>query len=69
MLVLTRKNQEKIQIGENITITIVRIKGNSVRVGIEAPDDVRVVRGELAVFQPDWVPGGEWFTDRVTPRP
>jgi carbon storage regulator CsrA len=48
MLVLTRKQQETIQIGENITITIVRIKGNTVRVGIEAPPDVRVVRGEIA---------------------
>ena len=52
MLVLTRKTQEKIQIGDNITITIVRVKGQSVRVGIEAPQDVRVIRGELAVAQP-----------------
>ncbi len=47
MLVLTRKLQEKIHIGENITITVVRIQGNTVRVGIEAPGDVRVVRGEV----------------------
>lgn len=51
MLVLTRKTQEKIQIGENITITIVRVKGQAVRVGIEAPQDVRVIRGELAESQ------------------
>jgi carbon storage regulator CsrA len=51
MLVLTRKTQEKIQIGDNITITIVRVKGQSVRVGIEAPQDVRVIRGELTVGQ------------------
>ena len=49
MLVLTRKTQEQIQIGDNIRITIVRVKGQSVRVGIEAPKDVRVVRGELTV--------------------
>ncbi len=48
MLVLTRKLQEKIHIGENITITVVKIKGNTVRVGIEAPGDVRVVRAEVA---------------------
>ena len=48
MLVLTRKHQERIQIGSSITITIVRIQGNAVRVGIEAPRDVRVVRGEVA---------------------
>ena len=46
MLVLTRKQQERIHIGENVTITVVRIKGNTVRVGIEAPRDVRVMRGE-----------------------
>ena len=47
MLVLTRKAQQRIQIGDNITITVVRVKGQSVRVGIEAPNDVRVIRGEL----------------------
>jgi carbon storage regulator CsrA len=47
MLVLTRKPQERIHIGENITITLVRIQGNTVRIGIEAPGDVRVVRGEV----------------------
>jgi len=47
MLVLTRKLQERIHIGENITITVVRIQGNTVRVGIEAAGDVRVVRGEV----------------------
>ena len=49
MLVLTRKMQERIHIGDNITITLVRIQGNTVRIGIEAPGDVRVVRGEVAV--------------------
>jgi carbon storage regulator CsrA len=48
MLVLTRKTQEQIHIGESVVITIVRIQGNTVRVGIEAPTDVRVVRGEVA---------------------
>ena len=47
MLVLTRKYQEKIRIGDNITITVLRMKGKSVRLGIEAPSDVPVVRGEL----------------------
>jgi carbon storage regulator len=47
MLVLTRKSQEKIQIGDNITITILRVKGQAVRVGIDAPRDVRVLRTEL----------------------
>lgn len=51
MLVLTRKLQEKIQIGDQITITVLRVKGNTVRVGIEAPRDVRVVRAELPRFE------------------
>ena len=51
MLVLTRKAQEKIQIGENITITVLRTKGKAVRLGIEAPDSVAVLRGELAARQ------------------
>ena len=48
MLVLTRKYQEKIRIGENITITVLRMKGKAVRLGIEAPSSVPVVRGELS---------------------
>jgi carbon storage regulator len=48
MLVLARKSKETIQIGDQITISILRIKGNSVRIGIEAPGDVRVIRGEIA---------------------
>ena len=51
MLVLTRKRQEQIRIGDNITVSILKIKGNTVRIGIEAPRDVRVVRGELPVFE------------------
>jgi carbon storage regulator len=47
MLVLTRKLQEKIRIGDQITITILRTKGKSVRIGIEAPMEVPVIRGEL----------------------
>src|SRR5947207_4788152 len=47
MLVLTRKLQQQIKIGEQITVTILKLKGNTVRVGIDAPRDVRVIRGEL----------------------
>jgi carbon storage regulator len=52
MLVLTRKHQEKIRIGDNITITILKTKGKAVRVGIEAPANVSVLRGELATNCP-----------------
>ncbi len=48
MLVLTRKTKQQIQIGPQITITILQIKGQAVRVGIEAPRDVCVLRTEVA---------------------
>ena len=47
MLVLTRKADEQILIGDDIKITLVRVRGNSVRIGIDAPRQVRIVRGEL----------------------
>ncbi|MBI5098513.1 MAG: carbon storage regulator CsrA [Nitrospirae bacterium] len=47
MLVLTRKSGESINIGDDITITIVEIKGNSVRLGIKAPASLKIYRKEL----------------------
>ena len=47
MLVLTRKQEEKICIGDEIVITLLRVKGKSILLGIEAPDKVCVLRGEL----------------------
>ena len=47
MLVLGRKQGESIRIGDDIEITIAGIQGNRVRLGIQAPDDVRVLRAEL----------------------
>jgi carbon storage regulator len=47
MLVLTHKIDEKLHIGHNVTVTILRIKGRAVKVGIEAPVDVRVLREAL----------------------
>jgi carbon storage regulator len=47
MLVLGRKQQEQISIGENITITVARIGKNRVSLAITAPPEVRVVRTEL----------------------
>ncbi len=48
MLVLTRKTKQRIQIGPYVTVTVLQIKGQSVRLGIEAPKDVSVLRTELA---------------------
>lgn len=47
MLVLTRKINQQIRLNDDITITVLRAKGNSIRIGIDAPRSVRVVRGEL----------------------
>jgi carbon storage regulator len=47
MLVLSRKPGEKIHVGSDITITVVRVEGNRVRIGIDAPADVPLVRAEL----------------------
>ena len=51
MLVLSRKPGEKVVIGGHITLTVVDVQGNRVRLGIDAPDDVRILRGELACSQ------------------
>ena len=47
MLVLSRKPGERILIGDNVAITVVRIGPNSVRLGIDAPRDMNIVREEL----------------------
>lgn len=47
MLVLSRKLGERIRIGENIEIVINRVSGNRVTLGIEAPPEVRILRGEI----------------------
>jgi carbon storage regulator len=47
MLVLSRKEGEKLVIGDNITLVVSKICGNRVTVGIEAPADVKIFRGEL----------------------
>ena len=47
MLILTRKKDEAIRLGEDIRIVIVQIKGGQVRLGIECPSTMRVLREEL----------------------
>ncbi len=51
MLVLSRKPDQSIRIGENIEVRIVQVQGNRVKLGITAPDDCRILRGEL----PQWI--------------
>jgi carbon storage regulator CsrA len=52
MLVLSRKVEQKIHIGGGITITVLRIRGRAVKIGIEAPDGLEIVRGELVEGAP-----------------
>ena len=47
MLVLSRREKESIVIGDRITVTVVEIRGNQVRLAIEAPKEIRVLRNEL----------------------
>ena len=47
MLVLTRKKDQAVIINQEVKIKVLRINGNSVRIGIEAPDEYRILRGEL----------------------
>ncbi len=55
MLVLSRKETQRIRLGDDIVITVVRIGGDKVRLGIEAPRDMLVLRDELERLA---VPGG-----------
>lgn len=51
MLVLSRKVGEKLVIGDNITVVVSRVSGNRVTLAIEAPQEVRIVRGELKAIE------------------
>jgi len=54
MLVLSRKREESIQISDNVVVTVLDIRRNSVRIGIDAPRDIPVLRTKLQnhVFDP-----------------
>ena len=47
MLILTRRVQEALMIGDDVTVTVLSVKGNQVRLGIDAPRDVEVHREEI----------------------
>lgn len=47
MLVLSRKTNESIRVGDNIEVTVVSVRGNRVKLAISAPKDVRIKRSEL----------------------
>jgi len=49
MLVLTRKVGEQIQIGDGVTVTVVRVSPNSIRLGVEAPTGIAILRDDAKV--------------------
>lgn len=51
MLVISRKPNQSFHIGDNITVTIVRIGPSTVRVGIDAPDSINIQRSELRAYR------------------
>lgn len=56
MLVLSRRANEKILIGDAIVVSVVRVEGNQVRLGISAPREVPVLRSEIAPIDPNGRP-------------
>jgi carbon storage regulator CsrA len=65
MLVLTRKPNQQLHIGNDIVITVVKVRGNTIRLGIEAPKDVRVIRSEL---EPKELGGQELESQELEPQ-
>jgi carbon storage regulator len=58
MLVLSRKQQEKIVIDGRITVTVIRVRGNQIQLGIEAPKEIPIQREELLRSVVNCLPGG-----------
>jgi carbon storage regulator len=68
MLVLSRKESQRIRLGDSIVITIVKISGDKVRVGVDAPSDVLVLRDELEVRDPAGKPSAGHDSRNVSPE-
>ena len=55
MLILSRKERERIRLGDSIVLTVVQVSGDRVRIGVEAPADVLILREELEPFSTDQI--------------
>lgn len=49
MLILSRRESERVHLGDDIVLTIVRVNGDKVRIGVEAPAHIKILRTELEV--------------------
>lgn len=65
MLVLSRKRDDRIVIGDDVRITIVKIERNCVRIGIEAPGSTPIVREELLLDAEEVEARQAWVTSEV----
>lgn len=69
MLVLSRKIGEKIHVGGNITIEVRRVAGNRVTLAVDAPREVRILRGELRDAAMEFEEPEAAHSDRTAPMP
>ncbi len=67
MLVLSRKPNERIQIGEGVEIVVVAVQGNHVRLGITAPRETRICRSELFPESDHFPPDDQWTGQLACP--
>ena len=65
MLVLSRRSKESVQIGDRIVVTVLEIRGNTARIGIDAPKEIHVLRSELQ----DQVSNASGNSSRATVAP
>ncbi len=69
MLVLSRKTDQKIIIGSDIMITVVAVNGNRVKIGIQAPENVRILRSELENRGPEAMHSVDSESSYTEPQP
>ncbi len=64
MLILSRRESERVHLGDDIVLTIVRVNGDKVRIGVEAPPNIKILRTELEVSPKGNEPVAEQQTTR-----